>query len=254
VTKVEQNSKLLNTEEAARFLRVSEASIRRWSDAGLLPARRVGGRRERRFAQADLVRFLGQPSGELKAAGPTVTTTTLTVGGTSVPARSHLAPIYSTDAGGLRLTVPFLADGLRAGQPCFLVANGAVLERYSRALSGGQAIDFAGSVRSGHLVVLTSPCAKAAEAIGNWERLLGSALAEGPTVVRIVGEMACERGAFGSDAGMMAYEEAFDVMARRFPAVTLCQYDAREFDGEIMVRMLKAHPDMFEQNLGAFLN
>ena len=37
---------LLNTEEAARFLRVSEASIRRWSDAGLLPARRVGRRRE----------------------------------------------------------------------------------------------------------------------------------------------------------------------------------------------------------------
>ena len=254
MTKVEQNTKLLNTKEAARFLRVSEASIRRWSDAGLLPARRVGRRRERRFAQADLVRFLGQPSGELKAAGLTATTTTVTVGGASVPARSHLAAIYSTDAGGLRLTVPFLADGLRAGQPCFLVANGAVLERYSRALGEDQAIDFAGSVRNGHLVILTSPGAKAAEAIGNWERLLGSALAEGTKVVRIVGEMACERGAFGSDAGMMAYEEAFDVMARRFPAVTLCQYDAREFDGEIMLRMLKAHPDMFDQNLGAFLN
>jgi len=43
-------------------------------------------------------------------------------------------------------------------------------------------------------------------------------------------------------------------MAKRFPAVTLCQYDAREFDGEIMLRVLKSHPDMFEQHLGAFLN
>jgi excisionase family DNA binding protein len=254
VSEVQQNTSLLNTEEAARFLRVSEASIRRWSDAGLLPARRVGRRRERRFAQADLVRFLGQTSGGLKAADAPASRTTVTVGSASVPVRSHLAPIYSTDAGGLRLTVPFLADGLQAGQRCFLVARGDVLDRYVSALSADRSIDFEAAVRSGQLDILSGPGASAAEAIGKWERLLGSALAGSPKVLRIVGEMACERGEFASDVEMMAYEEAFDVMARRFPAITLCQYDAREFDGEIMLRVLKAHPDMFEQNLGAFLS
>jgi hypothetical protein len=53
---------------------------------------------------------------------------------------------------------------------------------------------------------------------------------------------------------MMRYEEIYEVMARRFPAVTLCQYDAREFDGETMLRVMKAHPDMFELHLGGFLN
>jgi hypothetical protein len=53
---------------------------------------------------------------------------------------------------------------------------------------------------------------------------------------------------------MLDFEEALDVMIRRFPAVVLCQYDAREFDGEIMLRVLKAHPDMFELHLGGFLN
>ena len=67
-TKVMERGSLLNTKEAAEFLRVSEASIRRWSDSGLLPAQRVGRRRERRFAQSDLVQFLGQPSGEQRAA------------------------------------------------------------------------------------------------------------------------------------------------------------------------------------------
>jgi hypothetical protein len=43
-------------------------------------------------------------------------------------------------------------------------------------------------------------------------------------------------------------------MAKRFPAITLCQYDAREFNGEVMLRVLKAHPDMFELHLGGFLN
>src|SRR5450759_207724 len=122
MSKVMESISLLNTREAAHFLRVSEASIRRWSDSGLLPAQRVGRRRERRFAQSDLVKFLGKPSGDSQ---PAVTeTSTVNVGGASVPLRAHLAPIYSTDLGGLRLSVPFLADGLRAGQPCFLNATG----------------------------------------------------------------------------------------------------------------------------------
>jgi transcriptional repressor of dcmA and dcmR len=92
------------------------------------------------------------------------------------------------------------------------------------------------------------------EAISNWERGFWKALAAGPTVLRVIGEMVCEREVFGSEAAMMAYEEAYEVMAKRFPVVTLCQYDAREFDGEIMLRVLKSHPDMFEQHMGGFLN
>lgn len=240
---------LLNTKEAARFLRVSEASIRRWSDAGLLPAQHVGRRRERRFAQADLVRFLGQPDGDPRAGVPAASPTTVTVGSASVPLRCHLAPFYSTDLGALRLAVPFLADGLKARQPCFLVATGAVLDRYAQALREEERIDVPASTRSGQLVILSG-----AETINDWERLFGNALASRPTIIRVVGEMACVRRRFASDADMLALEEAFDLMAKRFPAVSLCQYDAREFNGEIMLRALKAHPDMFEQRLGAFLN
>src|SRR3981081_3296438 len=129
--KVMASNGLLNTKEAARFLRVSEASIRRWSDFGLLPAHRVGRRRERRFAHADLVLFLGQPKGQAPQAHSEVLS--LNIGGASVPIRSHIAPIYSSDAGGLRLAVPFLADGIRAGQPCFLLATGPGLEPYDNA-------------------------------------------------------------------------------------------------------------------------
>ncbi|GAC1510135.1 MAG: hypothetical protein NVS1B3_12650 [Candidatus Dormibacteraceae bacterium] len=251
MNKLAKSSGLLNTQEAAGFLRVSEASIRRWSDAGLLPARRVGRRRERRFAQSDLVEFLGQPTGDRQPA--TRAASAVTLGGVSVPLRTHLAPIYSTDLGGLRFAVPFLANGLRAGQPCFLEATGAVLDRYVRALTEEHAIDVEAAMSSGQLLIPAAP-GDTAEAVGNWERLFGKALASGHRALRVVGEMACVRGWFASDADMMAYEEAFDVMARRFPAVTLCQYDAREFSGEIILRVLKAHPDMFEHHLGAFLN
>jgi excisionase family DNA binding protein len=245
------SSSLLNTKEAAEFLRVSEASIRRWSNAGLLAAQRVGRRRERRFAPDDLRRFLENPPSDARrpAPGPSA----VNVGGASVPLRTHLAPIYSTDFGGLRLSVPFLADGLRAEQPCFLVAAGAHLDRYLNALTD-QRIDVASATDSGRLVIIPAPGSEVAEAISGWERLFGKALAGGPTVLRVAGEMVCERAVFGSEAAMMAYEEAYELMAKRFPVVTLCQYDAREFDGEIMLRALKSHPDMFEQHMGGFLN
>jgi transcriptional repressor of dcmA and dcmR len=231
---------------------VSEASIRRWSDAGLLPAQRVGRRRERRFVQADLVLFLGQPTGDSRPAPTQVTT--VNVGGTAVPLRSHLAPLYSTDLGRLRLSLPFLAAGLRAGQPCFLVASGAVLDRYTQALAEEQDIDFDAVVDGGPLTVVAWPGARVADVIAKWELLFAKALAGGPTVLRVVGEMASERSMFASEAEMMDYEEAYELMARRFPLVTLCQYDAREFDGQIVLRVLKSHPDMFQQNIGGFLH
>ena len=244
------SNSLLNTEEAARFLRVSQASIRRWSDAGLLPARRVGRRRERRFAPADLVQFLGQRTGDPQLPKQALT---VSIGGAAISVRTHLAPIFSTDLGGLRLTVPFLAEGLRSGQPCFLAATGAVLERYLKALSQ-EAIDVDAAQQSGRLTIVGWPGATVADALANWELLFGKALAGGPTILRVVGEMACERLMFASDAEMLAYEEAYELMVRRYPAITLCQYDAREFNGEVILRVLKAHPDMFQQHLGGLLN
>jgi len=243
---------LLNTREAARFLRVSEASIRRWSDSGLLPAQRVGRRRERRFVQRDLVGFLTQTSSQASPA--TERPSFVNVGGQRIPLRSHLAPIYATDAGSLRLSIPFLADGVRAGEHCFLVALGGALEHYVTALTEAQGIDLTAAMDSGRFTVVGWPGASVADVIANWEQLFGKALGGGPTVLRIVGEMASEREMFASEADMMAYEEAYDLMTRRYPAVTLCQYDAREFSGEMMLRVLKVHPDMFSQHLGGFLN
>ncbi|TMC37617.1 MAG: hypothetical protein E6J28_07495, partial [Chloroflexi bacterium] len=59
---------------------------------------------------------------------------------------------------------------------------------------------------------------------------------------------------FVSEDEMLRYEEAFELMGRRYPVVAVCQYDVREFDGVAMLRALKAHPDMFEVRIATFLN
>jgi hypothetical protein len=53
---------------------------------------------------------------------------------------------------------------------------------------------------------------------------------------------------------MMTYEVAFNMIAKRFPTVTLCQYDVREFDGETIFQAMRAHPDLYSVHLGSFIN
>ena len=59
---------------------------------------------------------------------------------------------------------------------------------------------------------------------------------------------------FASEDEMLRYEEAFELMSKRYLVVVICQYEVREFDGVAILRALKAHPDMFDFRIGAFLN
>ena len=61
------DSELLDIAQAAALLQVSEASLRRWTNRGRLPCLRIGGRRERRFRQADLMAFLEPDASALPA-------------------------------------------------------------------------------------------------------------------------------------------------------------------------------------------
>jgi hypothetical protein len=245
-----QVTKLLNTAEAATFLRVSQASIRRWADAGLLPTRRVGGRHERRFTEPDLVQFLNRGDG-LQAEQAAASA--INVGGVWVPTPGHLATFHSTDAGAMRLTLPFLADGLRAGDPSFLVAMDSTLQRYEDALAQQEGVNLGAAVDSGQFTVVRFQ-GTADDAIALWERLFAHALSTGATKIRIVGEMVSERAMFPSEEEMLRYEEAFEVMFKRYPGVVLCQYDVRAFGGSSILRALKAHPDLYTLRLGTFLN
>jgi transcriptional repressor of dcmA and dcmR len=247
------SDKLLNTAEAARFLRVSQASVRRWSDSGLLQARRVGRRRERRFTEADLATFL-TPSRVGQTTHREPDQRGVFVGGTAVPIHGHIATFYASDQGRVRLPIPFLREGLKLRQPCFLAASGHVLDAYLEALRQDANADVDSAIRSGLFVIADGPGASVEEALGFWDRLLSRSLAGGPTLMRIVGEMTCERLIFPSDAEMIRYEVSFNDVAKRFPTVTLCQYDVREFPGETIFHALRAHPDLYDLRLAGFLN
>ncbi len=251
-TKVTMGEKLLSTVEAAHFLRVSPASVRRWSDSGLLPSRRIGRKRERRFTERDLEKFL-TPGSSAPPARQDAFYRDVFVGGTRVPVHGHLAIFYNSDGARLRLSVPFLRDGLRLGQPCFLAAGGDEQKAFLDALGREPGVDVKAAIRDGSIRLLTGPGADAEAALAFWEQAMSSAVAAGPTLIRVVGDMVSVRTVFPSDQEVISYEVAYNGIAKRFPSVTLCQYDVRAFDGSTVFRALRAHPDLYNLGVASFL-
>jgi hypothetical protein len=128
-----------------------------------------------------------------------------------------------------------------------------VLEAYMDALGREEGIDVGAAVSNGLLVAVSGPGTTVEGAVEFWEEALSKALVARPVLMRIVGEMVSERKVFASEAEMIRYEVAFNMIAKRFRTVTLCQYDVRAFSGETIFRALKAHPDLYEIQMGSFL-
>ena len=240
-------TQLVNTAEAADLLGVSEASVRRWGDAGMFPMQRVGKRQDRRFQRADLEAFLA--GGNQSAARPS--SDAVTVAGADVRAGTHVATFYASAAGRLRTAVPFLRDGLKAGQPCFLVASDDLLEDYLKALEAEVGTAVEGAIKSGQLLIVPAPGATVEEALAFWEDGVPAATSKfSARVARAVGDMTSEKKVFHTVKQMLTYEQFFSVLARRLASVTICQYDVREFDGPSLLEAMKAHPDGFQMGMG----
>ena len=240
----------LSTLQAAKRLGVSEASVRRWSDRGLLPVQRVGKRLERRFKPEHVERFaVPARPGPPVASDPT----RVKLAGQLVELGTHLATLYDSDAGRTRLTAPFLADAIRAGQPCFLMAKGEDLAGYMDALDAMPGVDVDAAIASGVLVIAASPGSTARESLEHFEKVFWSAVDRKATVIRVVGEMASVRDSFTSEREMLDFEAMFNMVGKRFPCVAVCQYDVRKFSGQAVLAALRAHPDIFDVSMGLLL-
>jgi transcriptional repressor of dcmA and dcmR len=237
---------LLDIGEAARFLSVSETSLRRWTNAGALPCLRVGHRRERRFRRADLLAFMEQqPSRPQRSdlyptARPTEELITLTNG-------NHLCGFYGTELGRATLAVRFLLDGLQEGSMVYLVASKRSIKQIVGYLEKKRP-SIQRDIASGKLLLAEYKKGPRAQ-IRDFEVQLKHAAAAGAASFRVFGDT-CEMRKKVSAEKFAEYEDAYDeFIARRFPVITLCAYDVRQFSGVGVLDALKAHRDTFRYPL-----
>jgi len=231
---------LLDIQEAARFLGVSPTSLRRWTNSGRLACVRVGLRGDRRFRLADLVAFLEeQPTHEPEATPVQY----VSVGGMNLLYGTHLCGFYSTDEARAKLAAAFLAGGNVPGSVSYLVAEPAVQRSILARLAKDQTTlpkDIAG----GRLLVFDH-AATGRQQLKNFKARCIADLAGGARSLRLVGDVWGLARKITRDA-LVEFEQGYDqIIARRFPVVTLCLYDVRRFSSLDALRALREHGDGF---------
>jgi len=218
------DSELLDIAQAAALLRVSEASLRRWTNAGRLPCRRIGGRRERRFRRADLMAFLEGDASE-------------------APAR-HVCGFYASDLGRTRQAASLVENGLDAGGVCILTAQRRVREPVLARLARRRPL-LRRDLEAKRLLV-SEYAETAATQLKFWETTFGAAMRDGARALRVVGDVSGGRLAREGDFDqVLEYEAGYETLSRRFPVTTACLYDARSYSGLEAARLVQRHPDLF---------
>ncbi len=217
-------TELLDIAQAAALLHVSAASLRRWTNRGLLRCFRVGGRRERRFRRADLMAFV---EGEVSARS---------VG--------HLCGFYTNDVARTRQAARLLGDGLDAGSVCILAAEPDVRDQVLAQLARRRPT-LRRALETERLMV-TAYAATARAQLAYWKtRFAAAARSRAPSIC-VVGDVS--GGPLARDGGferVLEYEASYGKLSRSFPVATMCLYDARAHSGLETAGVLATHPDLF---------
>ena len=257
-------TELMNTKQAAQFLNVSEISIRRWTESGKLPCVRVGARRERRFDKTQLIEFLKDQDGTnithtLEHSSKPVEKHTdiyksdhVNIEGMQIPSGQHLCTLYKTDVVITKLSVPFLAQGIKNRELCVLVATKTlqkiIIDQLSRVYpAAGTAID------EGELI-LSEGISNPDELYQYFENIFLTATRHGYSSIRVLGDMGWTNSKNMSFDDLMLFERDYNHnLCPSFPVVSLCQYDARSFSGTEILQALNNHKDTFNHSFARFI-
>jgi hypothetical protein len=180
--------------------------------------------------------------------GPTVSNlVSLGIPGVQITPGDHICAFYPSLAERDEILLPYLNEGLAAGDKCICVVDETepwvVLEK----LEGHS--DVESCVQSNQLDVQRSEdtylCGGGFSAdvmLDFWDSAIGAAFGSGFTFSRAVGEMTWALRQMPGVEHLVSYEAQLNRFLPRYPQVILCLYALDRFNGEVLVDVLKTHP------------
>lgn len=167
-----------------------------------------------------------------------------------VSAGTHICQVYSDEKDRDNSLFRFLLKGLEAGElmACFSdnLDKGALA-----AFFGSQGASLDQATEDGVLSIRSSGETYFSDGVFDPDEMLellnafhGDSVARGCPGARVIGEMTPEIGRVEGGDRLLEYESRVSILLRDHPVTTICQYDAREFDGATIMDVLKVHPRM----------
>jgi hypothetical protein len=167
-----------------------------------------------------------------------------------VCAGAHICQIYSDDDERIDSLLKFLLSGIQTGERtiCFSekideetleaffsehqISYNVYKQKKAIALSGTGDVYFQDNVFDPDRMLKT---------LTDYHQ---ESLALGFPAARVIGEMTSEVQTIQGGNRLLEYESRVSMLLKERPITSVCQYDAREFDGATIMDVLKVHPQM----------
>lgn len=166
---------------------------------------------------------------------------------------SHVCAFYRGDGDRDRLLGGYLGAGLAAGDKCICIVDSAGTAERLAKLPGacGEPGPFGGQldVHLPESTYLAGGEFTTADMLTFWTESMVKAEIEGYSFCRLVGEMTWAlRDAPGVEH-LIGYESDLNRVTCSAPVVVLCLYDLDRFGGEVVVNVVKTHPQVLIQGI-----
>jgi excisionase family DNA binding protein len=243
--------KLMTISEAADLLKVSKASLRRWTNSGLLKSYRVGNRSERRFKLADLLAFVTTSNGTASlleisrnaaAPGP--------AGEYASPAhepRKHVCTFYKSPREQWQFFRSHFLEHIGSDARIVYLYHGDS-DRVINWIRG-EGLDFEALRDNRQLLLLPTTESysiggffNTARMLEFWRNIAAEAKADGIKKLLLTGEMGWANSDLPGHEQLVSYEAELDQMLEFYPWITVvCQYPVYQISGVTVYDNLCVH-------------
>ena len=162
----------------------------------------------------------------------------------------HICYIYNEDTERLRVMAKFMKSGMLEGEKLLYLVD---VITPAEMLDCLEELGVNVKTKEGGLTVAEAASAYCPSGHFNADEMLDSIRnfytdaveKEGYPGARGTGEMSwCLNEGLADEASIMEYEARLNFLVAEYPYTACCQYDARRFDGHIIMDVLSVHPVM----------
>lgn len=163
---------------------------------------------------------------------------------------THVCLVYTDDKERDHSLLSFLLSGLKAKERAACFSNNMIEQTLADYL-GENGISYNDSVKS-HALSLSGTNEVYFEGgyfdpdrmLNTLKQFYSDSQNMGFESSRVIGEMVPEVEKVPGGERLLEYESRVTQLLRDAPITTVCQYDARDFDGATILEVLKVHPQM----------